>query len=321
MTCFSPMYLYKAIGGGMTKSPARAINPLASPIMIPCGKCVGCRLKKSSEWAMRCQLEASCYEQNCFLTLTFAPDRIPDEFKTADGKLTLSKEWAKAFFNKRFREAIRYKFNKEIRYFLCGEYGEKFERPHFHVIIFGFDFEDKKYFKGRGYNRIYTSEALQSLWPFGHSSVGNVSFESCAYVARYVMKKITGDMAESHYDGREPEFTLMSLRPGIGAPWFKKYMSDVFPNDYLMIRRKNGIFKVKPPRLFDMWFEKDHQELMNAIRLERSREGVKRLIEKEMYDFIHHYDELKIHDELVVQESIKKDQIRTLHRKLEKDVV
>ena len=112
---------------------------------------------------------------------------------------------------KRFRKH----FGSGVRFFHCGEYGELYERPHHHAILFNCDIYDKELLLNAktGFN-LYTSSLLSSLWPFGLHSIGEVSFESCAYVARYIMKKVTGDMSESHYHGRKPEYITMSRRPG-----------------------------------------------------------------------------------------------------------
>jgi hypothetical protein len=81
-----------------------------------------------------------------------------------------------------------------------------------------------------------------------------------------VTKKITGDMAEEHYKGREPEYVVMSRRPGIGRGWFEKFASDVYPHDYVVIR--NGI-KCKPPRYYDKIYDEWNPEEMHNIKTRR----------------------------------------------------
>jgi hypothetical protein len=148
---------------------------------------------------------------------------------------------------------------------MAGEYGENFGRPHFHACIFGHDFYDKKLWKRTpSGSLLYRSEHLETLWPFGYSSVGDVNFESAAYVARYIMKKVTGKKAHEHYEQidddsgeivkRVPEFNKMSLKPGIGAEWYKKFKSDVYPHDYVIVRGK----KMKPPKAYDKMYKKDN---------------------------------------------------------------
>ena len=148
---------------------------------------------------------------------------------------------------------------------MAGEYGENFGRPHFHACIFGYDFHDKKLWKRTpAGSKLYRSGDLEKLWPFGYSSVGDVNFESAAYVARYIMKKITGKKQDEHYTEtdqesgeiikRVPEFNKMSLKPGIGAEWFKKFKNDVYPHDYVVVRGK----KMKPPKAYDKMYKKSN---------------------------------------------------------------
>jgi hypothetical protein len=145
---------------------------------------------------------------------------------------------------------------------MCGEYGENFGRPHYHACVFNFDFLDKVFFKNTDSKFVlYTSPSLSELWPFGFSSLGTVTFESAGYVARYVMKKITGKAAPAHYElvdsgtgevfDRLPEYTNMSLKPGIGFGFFQKFFSDIYPNDFVVIRGK----KTRPPRFYDNKFK------------------------------------------------------------------
>jgi len=147
---------------------------------------------------------------------------------------------------------------------MAGEYGENFGRPHFHACIFGYDFHDKKLWqRSPSGSMLYRSKDLELLWPFGYSSIGDVNFESAAYVARYIMKKVTGKNANNHYQEicqdtgeitiRKPEFNKMSLKPGIGRDFYKKYASDIYPHDYVILRGK----KVKPPKYYDKQYKID----------------------------------------------------------------
>jgi len=222
----------------------RKDSPTQVPLTIPCGKCIGCRLERSRQWAVRCIHEAQLWPNNCFITLTYAPEHLPP-----NGTLVL------AHFQK-FMKRLRKKYGSNIRFFHCGEYGTKFARPHYHACLFNFDFDDKKFWKVKNGQKLYISAALSDLWPFGWATVGSVTFESAAYVARYILKKINGDLAENHYsfvdcDGvvrhRLPEYVTMSRRPGIAAGWFEKYGSDVFPSDEVIVRGKS----CRPPRFYD----------------------------------------------------------------------
>lgn len=177
---------------------------------------------------------------------------------------------------------LRFHFgDKKIRFFHCGEYGEKYGRPHYHAILFGIDFDDKQLHTIINGNRLYTSPTLEKLWPYGYSSIGNVTFESAAYVARYIMKKVTGDQADEHYSVineetgeilyKQPEYTTMSRRPGIAAGWFEQYADDVYPKDFVTVRGK----KMRPPKFYDRLMEKTRPyeiEDIKAARVEKARE-------------------------------------------------
>ena len=203
------------------RSKCKKIQP--EEIKLPCGQCVGCRLERSRQWAMRCVHEASLHKENMFLTLTYDKDHLP-----ASQSLVLE-DFQK--FMKRYR---RYA-NVPLRFFHCGEYGEITFRPHYHSCIFGHSFDDKILWATKNGNRLYTSRALNLLWGKGYCIIGDVTFDSAAYVARYIMKKITGEKAEEHYKGRKPEYVTMSRRPGIGKGWYDKWKEDIYPHDYVII--------------------------------------------------------------------------------------
>lgn len=191
---------------------------------------------------MRCCMEASMHTDNCFVTLTYDNEHLPQKGET----------WKKDFvdFMKRLRKAYG-----KVRFFHCGEYGERNGRPHHHAILFGLDFDDREQTRNVENDEVstvvYKSEKLAKLWPLGFSSVGNMTFESAAYVARYCLKKVTGPEAEAHYKGWPPEYVTMSRRPGIAREWIDKYMADVYPSDMCFAR---GV-PCKPPRYFDDIFK------------------------------------------------------------------
>lgn len=165
-----------------------------------------------------------------------------------------------------------------VRYFHCGEYGEETGRPHYHCLLFNFDFHDKVYFKSNSSgDRLYTSALLSKLWPFGHHFIGAVTFESAAYVARYVMKKVTGDLADEHYVDKETgfirpaEYVTMSRGSkvrgtgGIGKSWLEKYVKDVYPHDEKVVRGKI----CKPPKFYDKQLELTDPSLFVKIKARR----------------------------------------------------
>lgn len=141
---------------------------------LPCGKCVECQKQKSEEWVVRCKEELKYHKTSCFITLTYA--------KT-NGDLNYED------FQK-FMKRLRKNTGKEIRFFMCGEYGDKGNRPHYHCILFGIDFnEDKKklYIDSRG-NQLYTSAFLEKTWKLGICTVGEVTSESIRYCTKYMNK-------------------------------------------------------------------------------------------------------------------------------------
>lgn len=207
------------------------------------------------------------HKHNCFITLTYNDENLPE-----GGSL-----------NKRhfvlFMKRLRKRYGKDIRFFHCGEYGEKFKRPHHHACIFNHDFHDKQLHSINRNVKLYRSENLEKLWKYGYSTIGLVTFESAAYVARYIMKKITGDRAEEHYNEidkstgeilqeRLPEYVTMSRRPGIGKPWYDKFKGDVYPRDELVIRKN---FVCKPPRYYDDLYDiENHREM---VKIKSKRKG------------------------------------------------
>lgn len=210
--------------------------------------------------------ESELYEENCFLTLTY--EEVPEDASVSVRELQL--------FFKRLRKKYA---PRSIRYFACGEYGEDLARPHYHALLFGFDFPDKVFAKMSGDHRIYESETLSQLWGHGLAWIGAVSFESAAYVARYVLKKRTGKAGVQHYRsldmgsgelrGLTPEFVVMSRRPGIGSQWFSRFGSDVYgrDQDFVVVRG----MKMRPPKFYDGKLEAVDPGLFHDIKVQRLR--------------------------------------------------
>lgn len=225
-------------------------------VQIPCGQCIGCRLERSRQWAIRCMHEASLHDDNCFITLTYADEHLPPggTLRPRDFQL--------------FMKRLRKKFGPGIRFFQCGEYGAGLGRPHHHALLFGHDFEDKVYWTQRNGQKYYVSADLMELWPFGWHTIGNVTFESAAYTARYIMKKINGDEAEDHYGEKIPEYITMSRRPGIAKKWYDQFKNDVYPHDYVIIR--DGI-KCRPPAYYDKLYDLDEEAEISLSTLKIKR--------------------------------------------------
>lgn len=216
-------------------------NDIGRIMLLPCRNCMPCRIARSREWAIRCVLESRAFDKNCFITLTYDPVFMPKD-------MSLHKEDFQ-----RFMKRLRKNTGLKIRYYMCGEYGELHGRPHFHACLFGYNPDDLYVWSVRNGVRLYRSPFLEKCWPFGFVTVGEVTYESAAYVARYVTKKITGDEAEQHYNGRLPEYNNMSLKPGIGTSYFEKYGEEMYAREFVVIR---GNIKCKIPRYFDNIYDR-----------------------------------------------------------------
>lgn len=268
-------------------------------VTIPCGQCIGCRLERSRQWAIRCVHEASLYENNCFITLTYSPENLPSDN-------SLHKDHFQKFM-KRLRKA----FGQKIRFFHCGEYGENFARPHYHACLFNIDFKDKELIRNQRNIKLYKSKTLEKIWPYGYSTIGDVTFESAAYVARYVTKKVTGKKALEHYttidystgqilNERSPEYVTMSRKPGIGKPWLEKYQTDVYPDDFIVLRNK----KLKPPKYYNSQYEINHPDDYAKIKYKRKQNAEKS-------------QDNNTRERLEVREFIQNEKLKQLKREIE----
>lgn len=261
-------------------------------VLVPCNRCIGCRLDYANHWAERCSLEASLYEQNMFLTLTYNDENVP---------LKVSKKHFQLFIKR-----LRNFFNDDkIRYFGCGEYGSQTHRPHYHIIVFGVCFDDlKKRGKSPSGEYIYNSESLEKLWPYGYSSIGMAEYNSMAYTARYVMKKLKGSV-------QSDEFVLMSRRPGIGYEYFIKNQDKIKELDKIYFPFNESKKQTTLFRYYKSLIEKDSPDYFTQKKPEilasiiQNTESLKQAVGvKSEY-------ELK-----KMQENIKKEQIKALKRGL-----
>jgi hypothetical protein len=240
-------------------------NDIVRELRLACGQCFGCRLSRSRQWAVRCMHEAQLRPNNCFVTLTYSDENLPPgrSLHYRDFQLFMFK------MQKRFGG---------VRFYMCGEYGELTHRPHYHACLFNHQFDDLKFLKGKDKSKLYTSALLDRMWGLGQCTVGEVTFESAAYTARYIMKKLTGGF-ESGYDVIDPdtlevvhwvpEFTRMSNRPGIGTDWFKLFGTDVYPEGKVVARGH----KQNAPAYYDrLWKrmvdEYDYDDLAQERALE-----------------------------------------------------
>lgn len=273
---------------------------------IPCLQCSGCIERNSREWAIRCMFEKALWKENYFITLTYDDDHIPiapEELKDTrngvtyvnDGSWidnTLIPKDAKDFIDD-IRDHYRYHYGHiGIRYFGCGEYGSQTQRCHFHIILFNFPLlnrkkwneekqiwedapADLKVYKVTKDETLFTCDEIQKKWGKGFITIGEVNWDTCAYTARYVMKKAGVKKIPREYffeNGRQPEYVFMSRKPGIGYDYFANKADTIYENDEIIIRgHKEKISPVKPPSFFDKKYDLINHEKMQEIKYQRKK--------------------------------------------------
>lgn len=264
MVCYHPLIAVDVTKGTASKKLIRVIgsaeqNPKLyvhaqkneHAYIVPCGQCVGCRLERSRQWAIRISQEASLYDNNCFITLTYSDQYCPKSLDLRHFQL--------------FMKRLRKKYGNGIRFFHCGEYGDLNGRPHYHAALLNFDFPDKKlYYSNNGFN-YYLSESLSDLWPFGIHLISDLTYDSAGYIARYVLKKLTGDVAIDAYKDIKPPYVTMSRRPGLGYPWIEKYLENVYNLDRIVVKGHESL----PPRYYDEVLKERYPEWLEAIKEQR----------------------------------------------------
>lgn len=268
-------------------------------ISLPCGKCLDCLRRISRDWSIRLFHELEEHGHASFITLTYNDENIPRSDK---GFNTLNKRDIQLFF-KRFRKEIS---PQKIRYYLCGEYGSRTHRPHYHAIIYGYDFPDKYFFFKSGRNYVFRSPLLEKLWPYGISSIGDVTADSVCYVAGYVQKKLFGPKFGLEFGDAEPSFSMQSTRPGIASAWIHKYYSDVYKvvdsevvKDYCRFKQ---FLHCRPPRYFDKLFALNHATDFDTIKANRARKAADCLLTPE--ELRRKEDFAKLQHERIMKDSI-----------------
>ena len=282
MPCFKPLTAYRSLEGGI-----QFHNPYSDidhSFPLPCRQCTGCRTEYARQWAMRLVLEQQAWDNNIFITLTYDNEHLPEHNTLVKKDFQL--------FMKRLRKKKSASKKNPIRFFHAGEYGEKFGRPHYHAILFNTNFSDREVLQG--HKGLTTSKTLDKLWGKGHTSIGDVTFQSASYVAGYIQKKINGPMEKNinpktglrHYeimtaDGeiitRQKEYSTMSRNPGIAGLWLPKHHTDIYPSDTIHI---NGM-EMQPPKYFDRVFEHDQitfpggSDIIKKIKEKRVEKGKK----------------------------------------------
>lgn len=263
MSCYHPIAGFRT-PHGVVFSELRRHDILGS-IELPCGQCIGCRMRRASDWSLRVMHEASLHKENCFVTLTYGRDKCP-----VDGSL-LHEDFQK--FMKRLRKRVG-----RVRFYMCGEYGPLNQRPHYHACLFGVSFSEGRVPMGKSASGqlFFQSKLLDELWSYGRCSVQDLTPETASYCARYIMKKALGVDSKMAYsdvceDGvisfRRPEYAAMSLKPGIGAGWFEKYARDVFPHDFVV---QDGV-KRQVPKYYDKLIKRAKYDKLDEVEFARQQ--------------------------------------------------
>jgi len=269
VSCHHPIKAFRTPDGVVFNELRRHGNILGD-IELPCGQCIGCRMRRASDWALRVMHEASSHPANCFITLTYRPGALPANASLEHGDFQA--------FMKRLRKSRE---PGRVRFYMCGEYGPENGRPHYHACLFNVDFADRvPAGKSKSGEQFFDSPELDSLWGHGKVSVQDLTRETASYCARYIMKKILGQAAKNHYEttdpetgeiqSRRPEYAAMSLKPGIGAAWYSKYGRDIYPHDFAI----QGGQKHAPPKYYDKLLKRQNPDLRERIALQREAKGI-----------------------------------------------
>lgn len=250
---------------GLTKDPRKALS--GRTIVVPCGACIDCRLDRSREWSLRVMHELQTSPGGAiFATLTYDGSSVPLDYGLHYRDFQL------------FMHKLRKRVPSSGRFFMSGEYGDSYGRPHFHAVLFNCILDDVKPLrKSSDGSALYSSELLSEIWSHGFVSLGAVTLHSAGYVARYALKKITGPAAGDIYNWRDPEtgeifereppFSHSSLKPGIGYDWFMRYVDDVFPCDFIVFEGK----KFRVPRYYLKLYERLDELKADQVKRERAK--------------------------------------------------
>lgn len=268
MACYRPIVAFKPCDGGPVIFSEKKDHV---QIELPCGKCIGCRIRKREEWAVRIYAEAQMHEKKIFATITYDEEHIPRDYGLNYADI------------QRLNKRLRKKFGP-FRFFVAGEYGDQFGRPHYHAIYFGLRPDDLRKCNSL-YSRfdLYESTEFDKCWARGKVAIGEVTYQSARYCATYTTKRITGEIADEHYERVSPltgeirrvptEFAKMSLKPGLGQTWLEKYWPEVYQAGHgaVIIDGKKKVI----PRFFDKKLDSIAPMVLEGVQFDRYQEAMK----------------------------------------------
>jgi len=266
MRCTSPRTVgFQSDGKTICWSPKEYSKEYAT-FQLPCGKCIECRLAYAREWAIRCVHEAQMHENNSFITLTYAPEKLTSpKLQYEDFQL----------FMKKLRDKHTFNDKTKIGYFVTGEYGETTKRPHWHACVFNFRPNDLQYFRSneRG-DKIYTSQTLTDTWSHGHVEIGQITLESAGYCARYAAKKLVHGKDQDH---EYHPISKKSSKNAIGKRFVETYWSDIFNSGFVITPQGD---KLPIPRYYEKWLQKhrpeDYERYVFNVKTKKQQLGYER---------------------------------------------
>lgn len=266
-------------------------------MLIPCGQCIGCRIRQREDWTTRIELEARQWpkERVWFITLTYDDAHVPGMIlKTGELLRKAQYVWKPGeeapesvqtlLYTdvQKFLKRLRKAYKAQLRFFCAGEYGEQTARPHYHMILYGWEPTDLKQLYKIHHNGYYTSEWMKSIWGMGQIQIAQATPETYRYVAGYVTKKmyeIDGEKANVYYKlGQQKPFACMSLKPGLGEAYYQEHKAEIWRQGY--IQCTNGK-RAQIPRYYEKMMEKENPERL--WRIKRSRQ--KRVIEQNLLKY------------------------------------
>lgn len=264
MACYHPLPAHRDRDGGSVRIGRGPGIDQGDFLELPCGRCIGCKLDRSRDWSVRIMHESMLWDCNRFVTLSYAPEELESpSLVYRDFQL--------------FMKRLRKRLDTRVRFFCAGEYGERYQRPHFHACLFNCQFPDES----RAGDGVRHSEVAEALWGKGFVHIGDVTPSSAAYVAGYTLGKVHGFGSASGYElvddstgevvDRRPPFVTMSRRPGIGSEWYERYGADLWPHDFAVTHdgKRTRVPRFYLQRLEDVGDPLD-VEALRFRRLERA---------------------------------------------------
>lgn len=266
------------------------------------------------KWATRCVLEASQWEYNWFITFTYDDDHLPkaEEMQDDKGNIYTDNGFWNGYLEPRhmtlFLKTLRERWKRwydhdNIRFYYCGEYGDRFKRPHYHALMFNLPIEQQDlifYKKTRDGNILYKCPKIEELWGKGYVVVAQLNWSTAAYTARYVMKKITGEESSEYYAkrGQTQEFVRMSRMPGIARQFYEDHKDEIYKTDEIILKvtgQKPG--KIKVPSYYDRIYDIDYPSDMQRVKEIRKENALNAQKAKNASTSLSMYEQLRLEED------------------------